>query len=490
MKSEVILTQNTKEFKTHNKFTEKFKNRLVGWLSSSSSIDKRRQRSPFYMAVGLGNSLGERTSLEAEALRIPISAKFIEPVSARTRITAQFNTTDISSIPWKEIGLFDEKDKSIYLNKCDSIGKWGTDSEFRLYASEEGSVQDSAALFCELVPKSNTTTVFSSLDLTDGLVNSIKDATSTELRFSKQSHVTSAFTRTATNPIIIGNDTDTSSSLATRGAVFFDLSGLPSDSVITSVKLNCDITYVKGVPQINIGPYGGNADTDFSNDTPTVQYGNSVLSTYYVSGSNQFEEKGEVEIDLGSVAVTDINTSLSGSTKRFTIAINEEEDTAGERVDIADSTLMLEYTRTLSLGINGKELSQDGDFLQFFMFIGAESITTNGNFLVTLSSSETANTDQWKWTLREESIKNGWNFFQLPLGEATKTGTPVSSHIKRFQIEADGGITNSGILGLDNIRLFRPSGNLLNRVVFNEGYIKSVGSSVTVQWIIDLDLGV
>lgn len=485
MKSTVILSDGNDDKIYHNKFMPSFRKRLSGWLSSSTSVDRVKSTSPLYLAIG-GSSSGTLTnSLESEMFRVKVSGKFVEPVSARSRIIVNINPTDMNSIPWGEIALFDDDAKTVSLNRCDTLGSWTTSEGFRLFASPGDAVQDNGALFCEYLTSASSVDLIYTIDLTDGASASADNATTADVNWSYAAQVDSANARTFSMPVKVGRDTGGN---ITKGFLQFNLAKLPSDAVFTKAVLNANVSYLSGSPALDIAPYNNNAANDVSADSASTQYTNAQGATVYLQQFSAVNTVGATSFDLGDTAVTDLNTVFAAG-KKFSISLVEEGTNAGDRIDLDSVVLSLTYKRTTALGINGKSLGKDSDLVQFFLFVSDVSTISGNNIVITLSSSQTASTDEWHWTVLTSGLVAGWNYLQLPLGTAGITGNPDISHLKRFVVTAPNGLTSNGVLGIDNIRLFRPNGHLMNRVILNDKYTKDVGVGVTIQWIIDLDVG-
>lgn len=493
MKSTVIVSSEDKKEVYHNDFMPSFKRNLAGWLTSSSASDRSSFKGPFYLAIGTGSSANLTNSLIGEVFRVPITAKFPEPVSARTRLLANITATDVNSIPWGEIGLFDAEELAVYINRCDTLGKWQTAETFRLFVSENDAVQDNGALFCEFSPVSTSCDFFYTTDLTDGKGEKQEGALSQSVQFSWAAHVENG-TRVFTTPTKIGKDLNTgTTTFPARAAISFDISKLPSDVTFTNVALTGNVTYVSQNPLLNIGPYNNNATNDPSGDSAATQFSNTLGATTYVTQSSVFNKLGTFSVDLGSQAVTDLTTVFATTAKKFSIGLIEDGETTGDRTDIENVSLYITYKRSTALGVNAKSLSKDSDLLQFFLFLSQTSVFPSNNITVTMSSNDSFGVSEWSWTLVTSGLTTGWNFLQLPMGAASLTINPTApdiSHIKGFKITSSNGVTSSGLMGLDNIRIFRPNGNLLNKVTINNNFSKDVGVAYTIQWIIDPDIGI
>jgi hypothetical protein len=475
-------------------FTKTFKTRLNSWITSSCARDRNLSISPLYLAIGTAQSpsTGDRDSLEGESLRIPLGGKFVEPVTARTRVIATAGTGDVNGIQWTELGLFDDQEVAYYLNRCDTLGLWSSSEGTHLYVSNSNAVQDNGALFCEFNIFDSSITFFQTVDLTDGKSNKKEGLTKLTLDPSYMSH-TNGTTVWTENPIKIGKLNTASVGGPFRSVLVFDLKSIPEDATFTSVRLAGVVNYVTNPPNVIIGPYNGNAQNNplLSGDSASTQYAGSPISTnIYVSTSTGFSKIGYTEVDLGNqAALTDIANAFASVNQTFAIGIAESNEQEVKYATLADPKLIVEYKRTSSLGHNARQFGLLSDILQFYFFISDTSIITSNTLTVVLGSSETDGSDQWSWSVRANQLASGWNLIQLTIGEATTTGSPSFANIKRFSISAAGTVA-PGVVGLDNIRLFRKNGRLLNRIILTDGYSKNNGISATIQWIIDIDSGV
>lgn len=131
-------------------------------------------------------------------------------------------------------------------------------------------------------------------------------------------------------------------------------------------------------------------------------------------------------------------------------------------------------------GIVGSD--QANIFLQFFLLLDSPSSFT-GPIVANLSNYGDSGYNGWKWQILPSELEIGWNFISLNMLSGQISGD-ITKPITKFRLSSAsaGGIR---VWGIDELRLFRNSGNLLARIVLESPISKTFGESKTVTWVID-----
>ena len=145
--------------------------------------------------------------------------------------------------------------------------------------------------------------------------------------------------------------------------------------------------------------------------------------------------------------------------------------------------------RNQALGLGSNSIAEATDYLQGWYFIDDASKLPSDGLFIELSSSTSDNTHEYQWNVAKAAISNNWNFLNLKLSSATKTGTPDLDALVRVRVFTSGVKSASVIERIDMLRLFPPTGSLWARAEPVSTITKGQAQVLGVYWFISASQG-
>ncbi|MBB6460439.1 T9SS type A sorting domain-containing protein [Flammeovirga kamogawensis] len=136
--------------------------------------------------------------------------------------------------------------------------------------------------------------------------------------------------------------------------------------------------------------------------------------------------------------------------------------------------------------------TEEGTVLEFWYYISDVSKLDASN-QVEITSSGKSDTDEYGWNIDKNNLVNGWNFMELKISEANKTGNPDLTAINYFRLyrKKTGAITSR----IDDIQLIgennpRESDASLSSITIDYGKFTEAFSPGILTYTVEIPFGI